>query len=186
MRKLAFFLLFALVTASGMQAHADDRHPRDRVRSGEIQPLDQLLPQLRGSYPGTFYDADGPFPDGRGGYRYRIKWLTPDGRVIWLDTDARTGRVMGTDRSERGRRDENTGDRQPRDPWGHEPGSNDSRDRLDGDHQRNHFDGSDRDNNRDNGRRNDDNNSRFDRGSRDNFPRNNNWQGDSRRLGHGG
>ncbi|MBI3677116.1 MAG: hypothetical protein HY243_10945 [Proteobacteria bacterium] len=171
MRKLAFFLLFALVTASGMQVRADDRHPRDRARSGEIQPLDQILPQLRGSYPGTFYDADGPFPDGRGGYRYRIKWLTPDGRVIWLDTDARTGRVMGTDRSERER--------------GNNDDSTSRRDRFDGDRQRDDRSTSDPWN-RDNGRRNDDNNSRSDRGNRDNVPRNNDRSDDSRRHDLGG
>ena len=26
---------------------------------------------------------------------YHLKWMTPDGRIEWLDTDARTGRVLG-------------------------------------------------------------------------------------------
>jgi len=62
------------------------------------QPLDRLLPQIRSRYPGTFYDAEGPYPDENGNARYRLKWMTPEGRVIWLDTDARTGRVLGVDR----------------------------------------------------------------------------------------
>lgn len=86
----------------------------DPGRDG-VQPLDHILSQLRSGRAGTFYDADGPFPDGNGGMHYRIKWLTPEGRLIWLDTDARTGRVLGTDRNNfrdeppRGR-DEDRGD----------------------------------------------------------------------------
>ncbi len=60
-----------------------------------VRPLDQILPHIRASEPGTFYDAQGPFrgPDGR--MHYRLKWMTPSGRIIWLDTDAATGRVLG-------------------------------------------------------------------------------------------
>lgn len=60
-----------------------------------VQPLERVLPGIRQAHPGRFYDAEGPFPDGAGGMHYRIKWITPDGRVIWLDTDARSGRVIG-------------------------------------------------------------------------------------------
>ena len=66
------------------------------ARNGEaVRPLDQILPQIRNSRPGTFYDAEGPFrgPDGR--MHYRLKWMTPQGRIQWLDTDARSGRVLG-------------------------------------------------------------------------------------------
>lgn len=60
-----------------------------------VQPLDRILPGIRSSRPGRFYDAEGPYPDATGGWHYRIKWLTPEGRVVWLDADARTGRVLG-------------------------------------------------------------------------------------------
>ena len=59
-----------------------------------VQPLDRLLPEIRRTHPGQFYDADGPHP-GVGGPHYHLKWMTPDGRIIWYDTDARTGRVLG-------------------------------------------------------------------------------------------
>jgi hypothetical protein len=62
---------------------------------GSVQPLDRILPGIRVAHPGRFSDAEGPFPDAAGGMHYRVKWLTPEGRVIWLDTDARTGRVIG-------------------------------------------------------------------------------------------
>ena len=56
------------------------------------QPLDRLLPRIRRDYPGQFLDAEGAYAGGNP--HYHLKWLTPDGRVMWLDTDARTGRVL--------------------------------------------------------------------------------------------
>lgn len=96
----AFFL--ALTVAVSIPAAAQPRHGRDGV-----QPLDKLLPQIRRQHPGNIYDAQGPNPGPNGDPRYRLKWMTPDGRIIWLDTDARNGRVLdaspGRFRGERGR-----------------------------------------------------------------------------------
>jgi hypothetical protein len=61
-----------------------------------VLPLDRILPGVRREYPGDFYDADGPTPGPDGGEHYHLKWMTPDGRIMWLDTDARTGRVLGS------------------------------------------------------------------------------------------
>ena len=61
----------------------------------EAVPLDRILPQIRNTHPGNFSDVDGPFADPAGRLHYRIKWLTPDGHVMWLDADARTGRILG-------------------------------------------------------------------------------------------
>jgi hypothetical protein len=60
-----------------------------------VQPLDRLLPQIRRAHPGQFVDADGPNPGMDGSQHYHLKWMTPDGRILWLDADARTGRVLG-------------------------------------------------------------------------------------------
>ena len=65
------------------------RDPRDGV-----QPLDRLLPGIRRAHPGDFYDAEGPTYGPEGDPHYHLKWMTPDGRIIWYDTDARTGRVL--------------------------------------------------------------------------------------------
>lgn len=62
----------------------------------EVQPLDRLLPGIRRSHPGDFYDAEGPTYGPEGDPHYHLKWVTPDGRVVWYDTDARTGRVLRT------------------------------------------------------------------------------------------
>src|SRR5271155_3140009 len=59
-----------------------------------VQPLDRLLPGIRRAHPGDFYDAEGPTYGPEGDPHYHLKWMTPDGRVIWYDTDARSGRVL--------------------------------------------------------------------------------------------
>jgi hypothetical protein len=59
--------------------------------------LDRILPTVRQHHPGKFYDAEGPWRGPDGQYRYRLKWMTPNGRVVWFDADARTGRVLGPD-----------------------------------------------------------------------------------------
>jgi hypothetical protein len=92
MRSALIFLVFAAFFAG--VAPAEARHAND-WRAGDVQPLDRILPQIRHGRAGTFYDAEGPFADPSGQLHYRIKWLTPEGRVIWLDTDARSGRVLG-------------------------------------------------------------------------------------------
>src|SRR4029077_20817 len=83
--------------AFGTPASAQEHHPappRYNILPG-VQPLDRILPGIRSARPGRFFDAEGPYADAVGGWHYRIKWLTPEGRVVWLDADARTGRVIG-------------------------------------------------------------------------------------------
>ena len=59
-----------------------------------VQPLDRLLPGIRRQHPGEFYDAEGPTYGPTGDAHYHLKWLTPDGRIVWFDADARNGRVL--------------------------------------------------------------------------------------------
>jgi hypothetical protein len=96
MRSRVFLGFLALLTLLGMASPslAQGRFAHAPYYSG-VQPLQQILPGIRNGYPGRFYDAEGPYPDGAGGLHYRIKWMTPEGRIVWLDTDARTGRVIG-------------------------------------------------------------------------------------------
>lgn len=93
MRPLAG-LLVALILLGSAPAWAQGQ-VRERVRNGEVQPLDRILPQIREGYPGEFYNAEGPFPGPDGQLHYRIKWLTPDGFVVWFDANARSGRILG-------------------------------------------------------------------------------------------
>lgn len=93
---LGAFLAVASLSAARAQED-DDWGARDRVVSGQVAPLDRILPQIRRNHPGTFYDAQGPFQGADGEMHYRLKWMTPEGRVIWFDANARTGRVLGAD-----------------------------------------------------------------------------------------
>lgn len=76
------FVLFGMGEAT---ARAADDNPA----------LDRILPGIRERHPGKFYDAQGPYRGPDGQLRYRLKWMTPDGRVVWFDADAHTGRVLG-------------------------------------------------------------------------------------------
>lgn len=97
----AFLLgLLALAGAGSTGAGAQPYGPpggyeRDgRDGPGGVQPLDRLLPGIRRNHPGNFYDAEGPTYGPGGDPHYHLKWMTPDGRVIWFDADARNGRVL--------------------------------------------------------------------------------------------
>ncbi|HEV2561909.1 MAG TPA: hypothetical protein VGT78_07185 [Rhizomicrobium sp.] len=139
--RISALLVFSALVLGATTAAADPGR-------GGVQPLDHILSQMRSGRAGTFYDADGPFPDNNGGMHYRIKWLTPEGRLIWLDTDARTGRVLGVERN--GVRED---EQQPR-------GDRPDTDRPDS-RGRDHFD---------NDRRPD-----YDNQPRENFPRDPRW-----------
>jgi len=95
---LAFLLgLIALLAAAptgGAAAQPYGPPPRYRDPRDGVQPLDRLLPGIRRAHPGDFYDAEGPTYGPEGNPHYHLKWMTPDGRVIWYDTDARNGRVL--------------------------------------------------------------------------------------------
>ncbi len=100
-RRVLVSILVAVGITCVMASSGVAQEPYVRGAYGPyVLPLDRILPQIRHGRAGRFYDAEGPFPDANGGYHYRIKWLTPQGRVIWLDTDARSGRVLGIARGD--------------------------------------------------------------------------------------
>jgi len=78
------YLAFAVLLSDAARADSDRDAPS----------LDSILPAVREHHPGKFYDAEGPYRGPDGQLRYRLKWMTPDGRIVWFDADARTGRVL--------------------------------------------------------------------------------------------
>lgn len=100
-----FLALLALAAAFAVQPAS--AQPRPPVGREGVQPLDRLLPGIRRQHPGQFYDAEGPTYGPSGNPHYHLKWMTPDGRVIWFDADARSGQVLrqspGRDRFDEGR-----------------------------------------------------------------------------------
>ena len=93
--RLGFVLLVAAL-AIGLSGPVCAQGRRVEDRAPGVKPLDRILPEVRRSHPGEFYDADGPTTGPGGSEHYHLKWMRPDGRVEWLDTDARTGRVLGS------------------------------------------------------------------------------------------
>jgi len=104
MRYFAPVVGFLLLSAAAVlePASAQPNRAREGVQSGEVRSLDQILNGIRRERPGSLADVEGPNFGPSGEPHYRLKWLTPDGRVLWLDTDARTGRVLGVQGDDRG------------------------------------------------------------------------------------
>jgi len=102
MRYLAPILAVLLIGAASQPAPAQPYRARQGVQSGEVRSLDEILNGIRRERPGSLADVQGPNAGPAGDPRYRLKWVTPDGRVLWLDTDARTGRVLGVEGDDRG------------------------------------------------------------------------------------
>jgi uncharacterized membrane protein YkoI len=103
MRKSLLALLVAIAAVAS--ATAADARPRgeagftlfqrgrDRGGPAQLLPLEAVLASVARQIPGHHLDANGPFPRG-GRWIYRIKWLTPDGRVLIVIADAQTGQIL--------------------------------------------------------------------------------------------
>lgn len=74
---------------------ADRGRRDDRGRPDRLLPLEAVLGNIARQIPGHHLDVDGPFERG-GRWIYRIKWLTPDGRVLIIVADAQTGQILET------------------------------------------------------------------------------------------
>ena len=96
----ALFLLGAAVSPE--PSAAQPYRARQGVQNGQVRSLDEIMNGIRRERPGSLADVQGPNIGPAGDPRYRLKWVTPDGRVLWLDTDARTGRVLGVEGDDRG------------------------------------------------------------------------------------
>lgn len=98
-KRTAFLLGMAVLGLGAVASTADARPGRDRdqdaayraTQQGRIMPLrsieSRIVPQMRGA------DYLGPELDPGSG-TYRLKFMR-DGRVIWVDVDARSGQVLG-------------------------------------------------------------------------------------------
>ncbi len=97
--KMRFALLIAGLGLTAMTPAAAERQPRDReqdaafkaTQAGRFLSLrtieSRVVPRMRGA------EYLGPELDASAG-RYRLKFMR-EGRVIWVDVDARSGHVMG-------------------------------------------------------------------------------------------
>ena len=84
----------SVASAGEFQARNDQGEARKEMRAGNVLSLREIerrvLPQMRGSeYLGPSYDATAR--------AYRLKFIK-DGRVTYVDVDARTGRIINRSR----------------------------------------------------------------------------------------
>lgn len=95
-RILSSLIAAALVApaAPALAQRNDQGEARKEMRAGNVLSLREIegrvLPQMRGTeYLGPAYDSTA--------MAYRLKFIK-DGRVTYVDVDARTGRVLGVSR----------------------------------------------------------------------------------------
>ncbi|GHC77946.1 PepSY domain-containing protein [Limoniibacter endophyticus] len=88
------FLVTALLLQTSSSTMADDDAERARALSGSILPLAQILRTISPRYPGKVIEVDLDDDDDP---EYQIRILDPNGRIVELEVDARTGRVLDVD-----------------------------------------------------------------------------------------
>ncbi len=91
------------LAAPGAWAGDDKDHDRvrDAVRAGEVMPFDALRERLLRSHPGEVLELELEREQGR--WIYEIKLLHPDGRIVKLEVDARSGEVLRERKGQRRR-----------------------------------------------------------------------------------
>jgi hypothetical protein len=91
-----FRTLFGGVIAAGLiaaPAWADRPRDQDRAFRATVEGRSMPLPQIERRVMPFMGGADYLGPEFRGD-TYRLKFMR-DGRVIWVDVDAATGRIIG-------------------------------------------------------------------------------------------
>ncbi|HVI99886.1 MAG TPA: PepSY domain-containing protein [Sphingomonas sp.] len=97
---IAALLLAAIVPATAI-AHDHDqkdehRHLREAVLSGKLLPLNRILAIAQSRAPGEVVkvELDDDDDDYRGRIIYEVKTLARSGRVMKVEIDAATGKVL--------------------------------------------------------------------------------------------
>jgi len=101
--------------------------------------LDSILPDIRAQHPGRLSDAE-PWTDSDGRTHYRIKWLTPEGRILFFNADADSGRFSSSGDRDVGRQWRGDGGNRSR---GDDDGASQSSGGDNGGGHRSHWNGGD-------------------------------------------
>ena len=91
----AALLAVALLCASAWpvaQADDDPEQAHRAVQAGEVMPLRGVLERLEREHPGQVLEVE--LEHEKQQWQYEIKLLQPDGRLMKLQVDARTGEVL--------------------------------------------------------------------------------------------
>lgn len=78
------------LAAPETQLQHDDA--RRALESGLVRPLEDILAEMRKSFPGEVIEIE--FEQDNGRYIYEIEMIRPDGRVIEVTMDAKTMAVI--------------------------------------------------------------------------------------------
>ncbi len=84
-----------LVLGATLAVHADDIGPDEAKRllsAGRIRPLEEILTSVKAQVPGELLEVELEIEDGI--YVYDVKILGADGRVVEVEADAKTGKVL--------------------------------------------------------------------------------------------
>lgn len=87
--------MIVLISAWPAMGDSDADKARRKALSGQIMPLVQILQMIAGRYPGEVLNVE--LDDDDDDARYDIRLMQPNGRVLELEVDARTGRVADVD-----------------------------------------------------------------------------------------
>ena len=74
------------------EEHDEDR-ARAAVQSGEVLPLEQVLAQLKGGVTGEISSIELEKEDGIWVYEFKV--ISPQGRMMEVSVDAKTGKLIG-------------------------------------------------------------------------------------------
>lgn len=87
-------LLAAVLLAAPAARADDDDHERARraVQAGEVLPLRTILDNVARDYPGDIIETE--LEESHGAIVYEIKVISPEGRVMKVYYDARTGSLL--------------------------------------------------------------------------------------------
>jgi len=106
-RRSAAAAIAAMLVAAGLSVAraGDDEKDHERVRAavraGQVKPFEVLRERLAKSHPGELLDLE--LEREHGHWIYEVKLLQPDGRIVKLEVDARSGEVLKERRGERRR-----------------------------------------------------------------------------------
>ncbi|ADC60996.1 peptidase [Allochromatium vinosum] len=97
---MRYAILMGLLSLFSLQVNADTRDDHERAREarlrGEIRPIAEILHHIGEQVPGEVIgiELERETRAGRPVWIYEIKILTPDGRRLEVEVDARNGRIQ--------------------------------------------------------------------------------------------
>lgn len=81
-----------LTTPGQVRADADHDRAREALQAGRILPLERIVESAKREFGGEVLDVE--LEDEDAGFRYELKLIAADGRVLKLEYDAASGELL--------------------------------------------------------------------------------------------